>query len=111
MLEIDGPPAVGLDPRRWAAALELIELWCRQGHIPAAGVIVVGGGKSTAAHLFGRQTLSADSPALRSDAIFLIASITKPIVAAAALLLAERGLFALDDRGEEFVPAFGREGK
>jgi CubicO group peptidase (beta-lactamase class C family) len=60
---------------------------------------------------FGRQTLSADSPPVRQDAIFLIASITKPIVAMGVLILAERGLLALDDRVEEYVPEFGREGK
>jgi CubicO group peptidase (beta-lactamase class C family) len=59
--------------------------------------------------MFGRQRLAADSPAIREDAIFLIASITKPIVACGALLLAERGLLTLDDRVEEYIPRFRRE--
>jgi CubicO group peptidase (beta-lactamase class C family) len=41
-----------------------------------------------------------DSPPVGDDAIFLIASITKPIVATGLLLLVERGLIALDDRVE-----------
>lgn len=111
MLEQASPRALGLNPERWAAALELIDSWCQSGQLPAAAVCLVRGNKTTGTHLFGRQTLASDSPPLRDDAIFLVASITKPIVACAVLLLVERGLVALDDRVEEYVPAFGREGK
>ncbi len=111
MLLIDNPQAVGLDPARWKTALHLLQQWCDDRQIPAAGISVARGGRTTGIHLFGRQTLAPDAPPVRPDAIFLIASITKPIVAMGALLLVERGLLALDDRVEEYVPAFGREGK
>ncbi len=100
-----------IDHDRWNAALALLKSWCDDHTIPACAVSVTIGGKSTGVHLFGRQRLAADSPPIRDDAIFLIASITKPIVATGALLLAERGLLTLDDRVEEYVPGFGREGK
>jgi CubicO group peptidase (beta-lactamase class C family) len=103
--------AVGLDPSRWQAALDLIRGWCDAGQVPAAAVVVTRSGKSAGVHRFGRQGLVADSPPVRDDAIFLIASITKPIVATGALLLVERGLIALDDRVEQYIPPFGREGK
>lgn len=111
MLAVETPAAVGLYPSRWEGALALVKSWCEARTIPACAVSVARGGKTTGVHLFGRQTLAADSPPVRNDAIFLIASITKPIVATGALLLAERGLVALDDRVEEYVPGFGREGK
>src|SRR5262245_22118807 len=111
MLVIDTPAALGLDAERWQTALDLIRGWCHKGELPAAGVSVTRGGKTTGVHLFGRQQTAAASEAIRPDAIFLIASITKPIVATGALLLVERGLIALDDRVEEYVPEFGREGK
>src|SRR5262245_41326632 len=98
MLTLDTPRATGLDPARWDAALRLVRSWCAAGHIRSAGVIVGRHGKTTGAHLFGRQTLAADSPPVCEDAIFLIASVTKPIVGMGALILAERGLIALDDR-------------
>jgi CubicO group peptidase (beta-lactamase class C family) len=88
-----------------------VKSWCDAREIPACAVSVTLGGKTSGVHLFGRQTLASDSPAVRDDAIFLIASITKPIVATGALLLAERGLISLDDRVEEYVPGFGREAK
>ncbi len=43
-----------------------------------------------------------------SEVIFLIASITKPIVCTAASLLLERGLPDLDDRAAFYLPEFGQ---
>lgn len=111
MLAIDTPRGVGLDPARWERSLKQIQGWCDTRQLPAAGICVIRGGKTTGVHLFGRQTLADNSPPIRQDEIFLIASITKPIVATGALLLAERGLLALDDRVEDYIPAFRREGK
>jgi CubicO group peptidase (beta-lactamase class C family) len=111
MIVVDSPRAAGLDPARWQAALELIQGWCDRGEIPAAGLSVTRGGKTTGTRLFGRQKPGDGSPLIRRDAIFLIASITKPIVATGVLLLVERGLVALDDRVEQYVPEFGRNGK
>lgn len=108
---VEDPGRARLHPGRWRTALALIESWCAAGQVPAAGLFVARSGVTTGAHLFGRQRSSADSPPLRDDAIFLIASITKPIVATGVLLLAERGLLALDDRVEQYVPQFGRAGK
>src|SRR5260221_558874 len=43
----------------------------------------------------GRQRPAKDGPPIRKDALFLIASITKPVTVGAALMLVERGLFTL----------------
>jgi CubicO group peptidase (beta-lactamase class C family) len=40
------------------------------------------------------------------DPIFLVASLTKPVVAMAALLLVERGELSLNDRIADIIPAF-----
>ena len=44
--------------------------------------------------------------AMREDAVFRLASLTKPIVTAAALRLAERGAIALSDPVTRFLPTF-----
>lgn len=113
---VDDPQRAGLHPARWRAALQLIEGWCSAGEIPSAGLLVARRGLTTGPHLFGRRgaapgSLPAGSLPVGNDAIFLIASITKPIVAMGVLRLAERGLLSLDDRVEQYVPAFGRPGK
>ena len=48
---------------------------------------------------------------MRKDALFLIASITKPVTATAIMMLLERGRLALDDRVADYVPAFAANGK
>lgn len=111
MLSIASPRAVGLNPARWEAALKRLGGWCEAGHLPSAGLLVARDGNTTGTHLFGRQGLGAQSPRVREDSIFLIASITKPVVGMGALILAERGLLALDDRAEQYVPEFGKIGK
>lgn len=108
---VEQPEAIGIDQTRWKRAVALLEGWCRDGKVTAAGVVVGRGSRALSPLLRGRQTVAETGPAIRDDAIFLIASITKPIVAMGVLLLAERGLLALDDRVEAFVPSFGKNGK
>ena len=43
---------------------------------------------------------------LREDAIFRLASVSKPMVAATALALVERGKLSLDDTVARFLPDF-----
>jgi CubicO group peptidase (beta-lactamase class C family) len=45
-------------------------------------------------------------PACRDDSLFLVASLTKPIVAMATLLLVERGELCLNDRIADIIPGF-----
>ncbi|HUG92331.1 MAG TPA: serine hydrolase domain-containing protein [Planctomycetaceae bacterium] len=111
MLKTASPADVGLDAGRWQRVLELAAGDCRDGRAPAIALAVARGGRTTGVHGFGRQRLAADSPPLRDDAIFLVASITKPVVAMGALLLVERGLLTLADRVSDFVPGFLRIGK
>jgi len=102
---------VGLEPARWERVLQLVDGWTSAGEIPAAGLMVVRDGKTTGTHFFGQQQFSENPQPIREDAIFLVASITKPIVGMAALLLVERGLLALDDRVKHYVPEFGANSK
>ena len=60
---------------------------------------------------FGRQHVDPKSPPIHNDAIFLVASITKPIVVMGAMLLVERGQLTLNDRVADYIPEFGKKGK
>lgn len=107
----DDARTVGLDPRQWQSTLDLLGDWCRRGLIPSAALICGRSDRATQTHVFGNQTLDAASPPVREDVMFLVASITKPIVAMGALLLVERGLLSLDDRVCEIVAQFRGRGK
>ncbi len=101
----------GLDPVRWNAALAMVRDWAERDVVPAAGLLVARNGHTPGPQLFGRQRVAANSAKVRQDAMFLIASITKPIVAMGVMLLIERGQLTLNDRVTEFLPEFGKGGK
>ena len=104
------PSAAQLNSDRWQFATQLLKRFCDEGELPSAGIIAGRGDAIVAPQFFGKQTLDGDQP-VREDAVFLVASITKPIVAMAALMLAERGELKLSDKVIEYVPEFGKHGK
>lgn len=111
LLKIASVEECGFDPDRWKTAVNLARQWAEEDRVPAVAFLAAWGGLTPGPQLFGRQQVDANSPRLRDDAIFLIASITKPIVAMGAMLLIERGLLALNDRVSDFLPDFGKKGK
>lgn len=111
MLKLDSVEGTGLDEHRWQHALSLAEHWCQTGQVPALALLVGRHGHTPGVIGWGNQTLAGDSPPLREDALFLVASLTKPIVAMAVLLLVERGQITLGDRVADYVPGFAIQGK
>jgi len=112
LLTISAPEECGLDPDRWNSALAILRNWAeRDDRVPAVAVLVGRRGMTPGPQFFGRQRVAANSSRLRNDAIFLVASITKPIVAMGAMLLIERGQLTLNDRVTDFLPDFGKKGK
>jgi CubicO group peptidase (beta-lactamase class C family) len=105
------PEAAGLDPARLRLADDLLQRWVDADRMPAAARCVGRNGRVVAPRFFGRQRPGTGAPPLRPNALFLVASITKPITATAVMLLAERGQLCLQDRVAEFVPAFAQNGK
>jgi CubicO group peptidase (beta-lactamase class C family) len=101
----------GLDPVRWDRAIAIARDWCERDVVPAVGLLVARNGHTSGPQLFGRQRVAVNSPQVRGDAIFLIASITKPIVCMGVMLLIERGQLTLNDRVTDFLPEFGKGGK
>jgi len=110
-IPIDKPETLRLDPAAVRRADELVQRWITDDRIPAAGWTLGRRGRMIEPRIVGRQRPAKDAPALRKDALFLIASITKPVTATAIMMLLERGKLALDDRVAEYVPAFAANGK
>src|SRR4051794_5353184 len=105
------PEASGWSPDRLERAYDILERWTKAGQIPGAALCVGRGTSLVEPKFFGRQGPGPADPAIRPNALFLVASITKPMTATAVMLLVERGALALEDRVAEFVPAFARNGK
>lgn len=104
------PTEIGISDTRWKDACALLKGFCDDGTISSAALVVGRGPHMLAPQFFGRQKLSEDAPT-RDDSVYLVASITKPIVASAALLLIERGEMTLSDKVTQFIPEFGKNGK
>lgn len=111
MPSVDAPESIGLHADRWHRVLDLARSWTDQNLVPSLGLVVGRGDRTTGTHVFGRQRLNDEAGTVRDDAIFLIASITKPVVAMAACLLIERGQLLLGDRVHDYLPEFGGERK
>ena len=105
---------VGTMPRinaeRWHAVEKLVDRLCDSGQVPAVALQVSVADK-TRRYFKGCQNLNDSGDTLRKDAIFLIASITKPIVVLGVLKLIEEGELLLGDRAKKFLPEFGCAGK
>lgn len=87
-----------------AALTERLEAAARSGEIPAVVALVTSDDAVLYEHAAG--TLSARSrEALLPNAIFRIASMTKPITSAAVMTLVEAGRVRLDDPASVYVPA------
>src|SRR5688500_5558775 len=73
------------------------------GRIPGyVGAVRIGGRVEGRAG--GRTAVAPDSPPMREDTLFRIASVTKPIGGAFALGLVEDGLLGLDDPIARWLP-------
>jgi CubicO group peptidase (beta-lactamase class C family) len=105
------PESVGVCPRRLEQVYRLLEQGVAEGTMPGAAICVTRRGAIVGHRGFGKCGPEPGAAAVTRDTVFLIASVTKPIVCATMALLAERGRVRLDDPVTEYVPEFGRNGK
>jgi CubicO group peptidase (beta-lactamase class C family) len=103
-------PMLTLDPARWQAALDLAARWAGEGKVPAITLATGTRERLYGPVSFGSLTVDEQQP-LPAVPIYLVASITKPIVALAALKLVEQGRITLGDRITDYIPSFGKNGK
>jgi CubicO group peptidase (beta-lactamase class C family) len=97
------PASVGFSPERLDRLDDAMQVEIDAGHYAGISLIVARHGQLVKFRRYGYQTLESRSP-LREDAIFRIASMTKPIIGAAMMLLYEEGKWQLDDPVSKFIP-------
>ncbi|HUO22591.1 MAG TPA: serine hydrolase domain-containing protein [Caulobacteraceae bacterium] len=104
-LPVADPAAAGFSPDRLARMDAAMQAEIDAGHYAGISVMVARHGKLLKSGCYGFQTVESGEP-LRKDAIFRIASMTKPIVAVAMMTLYEEGKWQLDDPVTKFIPEF-----
>ena len=98
------PESVGLSSTRLQRLAEAIRRDVEQGRMPGAVVAIARRGKLVYHEAFGFVDKAANAP-MPKDAIFALASMTKPMAAVATLMLAEQGDLLLNDPVSNYLPA------
>lgn len=94
----------------FADAFGIIAEAITAGVFPCASVAVTASGKLVALRSFGRFTFEAESPAITTETIFDLASVTKVVATATmAMILYERGLLDLEAPVVGVIPEFASE--
>src|SRR6185436_3560459 len=104
-LPSDKPEAVGLSSERLQRINQMIQRYMDDGEISGAITMVARRGKVAHFEAQGLMDLEKKMP-MRKDAIFRIASMSKPITAVAILMLMEEGRLRLTDPVWQYIPAF-----
>ncbi|GIW78746.1 MAG: hypothetical protein KatS3mg105_0553 [Gemmatales bacterium] len=96
------PLLAAVHKQRWGDAVDVLEQAVAKKQVESAVLHVIHKGES-----FTRAFGKAGSP----DAMFLIASISKPINVAAVMTLYDQKQFRLDDPVRKYLPQFTGEGR
>ena len=104
-LDITRPADIGLHPQRTQHLLNVLRERVDQQHIPGAVVLIGRQGRIGLLEAIGQQDPVADTP-MRTDSIFRIYSMTKPLVSVAIMMLVERGRLLISDAVSRYLPEY-----
>src|SRR5471030_2507121 len=94
--------SINWDRAKLEQAADVMKDWVADGRVQGASLLVTQGRRQ-----FARNFGTAKG----SEPVFLLASITKPMTAAAVMSLVDAGELSLDDKAVKFFPTFTGEGR
>lgn len=99
------PEAVGMSSQRLTQIDEVLSGYVERHEVPGFVTLISRRGKIIHWKAHGKFGLGIEKPMLK-DAIFGVASMTKPITALSAMILFEKGLFLMDEPISNYLPEF-----
>ena len=99
------PEEIGLSAERLERIRNTLRHDVERRLIPGAVMLIARGGRIGFADAFGFRDREAQAP-MTLDAIFRVASMTKPVVSVAAMMLAEQGELQISSPIAEYLPEF-----
>jgi CubicO group peptidase (beta-lactamase class C family) len=102
---IHASPLVAKDAPKSQVLAPALQRFVEDGTIPGAVVLVASPDKVLALETLGVADLRTKEP-MRADAMFWIASMTKPMTAMALMMCVEEGKLSIDDPVEKHLPEF-----
>lgn len=104
-LDKASPDSVGLSAARLARVDAALKPYIDNKQLAGAVVAIARKNKTVYMKSFGAADIDSNK-AMTDDAIFRIASMTKPVTSVAVMMLYEEGKFLLDDPIAKFIPEF-----
>ncbi len=99
------PEDVGFSSERLKRLSNVFQTDVDKGTIPGAVVLIARNGKVAYLEAFGFQDREKKVP-MSTDAIFRIASMSKPLTSVAVMILVEEGKIQLEDQVSVYLPEF-----
>ena len=95
----------GINTNRLTRLEKYVQSQMSQGNIPGAVTMVIRQGKVVHLAANGYKNIATKNP-MKTDDLFYIQSMTKPIISTAFMMLYEEGHFKLDDPVSKYLPEF-----
>tara|TARA_B100000768_G_scaffold181903_1_gene207287 strand:+ start:7726 stop:8931 length:1206 start_codon:yes stop_codon:yes gene_type:complete len=103
--EVSSPELQGVSLKKLNDLDSVMHSYVDNKDFSAVQTAIVKNGKLIHFNSYGYSDISLEKPLSNND-VFRIASMTKPIVSVALMMLYERGEFRLDDPVSKFIPEF-----
>jgi CubicO group peptidase (beta-lactamase class C family) len=104
-LRVWAAPPAGMDPERLARIPARMKQFVERGSVAGTVTLVARHGTVASLEATGYQDVEKMIP-MRTDSIFQIMSMTKPVTAVGIMILAEEGRLGLNDPVERHLPEF-----
>src|SRR3954454_24814114 len=103
LVRIGNPEQLGFSPARLARITAWYQGRVDAGELPGAVVAIARNGELAYLQAIGFQDAAKQTP-MKNDAIFWIASMTKPVTSVAAMILVDDGKLELDAPVAQYLP-------
>ncbi len=105
-INAQGPQIVaGINTDRIKRLEQFVQSEMDKGNIPGAVTMIIRDGKVVHLGAKGYKNVTTKAP-MKTDDLFYIQSMTKPIISTAFMMLYEEGHFKLDDPVSKYLPEF-----
>jgi CubicO group peptidase (beta-lactamase class C family) len=102
------PADVGLCPERTQRLMDVLRREVASGRLPGAVAMIARRGQIGLFEAVGQQDPGTGT-LMKTDSIFRIYSMTKPVVSVALMMLVERGLLLLSDPVSRWLPEYAKQ--
>jgi CubicO group peptidase (beta-lactamase class C family) len=102
------PADVGLCPERTQRLMDVLRREVDSGKLPGAVAMIARRGQIALFEAVGQQDPGTGTP-MKTDSIFRIYSMTKPVVSVAVMMLVERGQLLLSDPVSRWLPEYANQ--